>query len=258
MNSGSWIRKLREDRFLRAREIERLSRRIVEATGNPDYYVSHASLADIEAGAVPSIFKLFSLSCFLGISYDELLHVFGVNPADTARFASPVDPTKTALIPIDVKEGRTSPSRLTYGTEGSSAETTLLPASPEKWPALPLNVFKFDTQRYRYALVGSGDDSMGELIPPGSLVEVDTQQTDAERSNWRALRDRPIFLVWHAEGYTCCWCQQERGELTLVPHPSSQQPVRRYKTPRDATVVGRVVAAWMPFTETKAGNSLLM
>jgi transcriptional regulator with XRE-family HTH domain len=257
MNSGSWIRKLREDRTLRAREIERLSRRIVEATGNPDYYVSHASLADIEAGAVPSIFKLFSLSCFLGISYDELLHVFGVDPAATAQYVTPVDPTKTALVPLDARENRTT-FHPAFGAEGNEAQTNLLPASPEKWPALPLNVFKFDGQRYRYALIGSGDDSMRELIPPGSLVEVDTQQTSPESSGWRALRERPIYLVWHADGYTCCWCQLERGELTLVPHPSSQQPVRRYKTPRDATVVGRVVAAWMPFAETNLDNSLLM
>jgi hypothetical protein len=259
MDSGSWIRKLREDRFLRAREIERLSRRIVDATGNPDYYVSHASLADIEAGAVPSIFKLFSLSCFLGISYDELLHVFGVNPAQTTQFAPPTDPTKTALVPIDLKDDHSLASRPAFGSEGGSdAQTNLLPVNLEKWPSLPLNVFKFDTQRYRYALVGSEDDSMGELIPPGSLVEVDTEQTYPERSGWRALRDRPIYLVWHADGYTCCWCQQERGELTLVPHPSSQQPVRRFRTPRDATVVGRVVAAWMPFTDTSSGSSLLM
>jgi hypothetical protein len=56
MGSGDWIRKLREERFLKAREIERLGRAIAEVTGNPDYYVSHASLADIEAGTVPSIF----------------------------------------------------------------------------------------------------------------------------------------------------------------------------------------------------------
>src|SRR5947209_14242755 len=101
MDSGNWIRKLREERLLKAREIERLSRVIADATGNPDYYVSHASLADIEAGAVPSVYKLFSLACFLGISYDDLLRVFGVNPREVSRFATPVDPGKTALVPTD-------------------------------------------------------------------------------------------------------------------------------------------------------------
>jgi len=260
MDSGNWIRKLREDRFLRAREIERLSRAIVEATGNPDYYVSHASLADIEAGAVPSIYKLFSLSSLLGISYHDLLHVFGVNPAEAAQFGPPVDPAKTALVPTSLREAGTFPFRLNFTSRPVDPETNLLPTSPEKWPALPHNLFKFDTQRYRYALVGSGDDTMGDLIPPGTLVEVDTQQSIPEKIGWRTLRDRPIYLVWHAHGYTCCWCQQERAELVLVPHPSSEQPVRRFKSPREATVVGRVVAAWVPFVRTEAdpSPSLLM
>jgi hypothetical protein len=194
------------------------------------------------------------------ISYHELLHVFGVNPDNISQFVPPADPTKTAMVPIDLQDRDSFSFHLKFGSEGYGRETNLLPASPEKWPALPFNVFKFDTEPYRYALVGSSDDSMGELIPPGSLVEVDTKQTEFERSVWHALRDRPIYLVWHTDGYSCCWCQQERGELTLVPHPSSQQPVRRFKTSRDATVVGRVVSALMPFTDTEGnpGAPLLM
>jgi hypothetical protein len=95
---------------------------------------------------------------------------------------------------------------------------------------------------------------MGELIPPGSLVEVDTQQNVAQTFAWRAMRERPIYLVWHAHGYTCCWCQQERGELVMLPHPSSNQPVRHVKTPRDATIVGRIVAAWMSFFASRTNR----
>ncbi len=255
MDSGDWIRKLREERFLKAREIERLSRSIAEVTENPDYYVSHASLADIEAGTVPSIFKLFSLACFLGVSYDELLRVFGLNLRDMARFARSSDPGRTALVPTDSTDGA-SPFRLGVPSPASHLETSLLPPNPEDWP-LPFGLFKVDAQRYRFALVGAKDDTMGELLPPGSLVEVDTHHNVAQTFTWRAMRERPIYLVWHANGYTCCWCQQERGELVLVPHPSSDQPVRHVKTPRDATIVGQVVAAWVSFTqlETGAGQS---
>jgi hypothetical protein len=247
MGSGDWIRKLREERFLRAREIERLSRRIADVTGNPDYYVSHASLADIEAGAVPSIFKLFSLACSLGVSYDELLRVFGVNLREVERFAASPDPSRTALLPSDIEE-RALPFRLKFSSDLIHQETTLLPPKPEDWP-LPFGLFHVDAQRYRFALVGAKDDTMGDLIPPGSFVEVDTRQNVAQTFAWRALRERPIYLIWHAHGYTCCWCQQERGELVMVPHPSSDQPVRHVKTPRDATIVGRVVAAWVPFAQ---------
>ena len=98
MDSGNWLRKLREERLLKPTELERLSRAIAEAAGNSDFYISHGSLADIEAGGVPSIHKLFSLSCFLRISYDDLLHVFGVNLRDAPQFAPSADPSKTALI----------------------------------------------------------------------------------------------------------------------------------------------------------------
>jgi transcriptional regulator with XRE-family HTH domain len=252
MDSGSWIRKLREEKFLRAREVERLSRAIVAATGSPDFYVSHASLADIEAGAVPSIYKLFSLACFLGISYDALLRAFGVNQRDTVHFSAPIDPDKTTLVPAGPRES--PPFPLSFTSQSARQETDLLQSNAEEWPALPLGFFKLDPQRYRYALVGSKDDTMGELIPPGSLVEVDTQQNVAQMSTWRAIRERPIYLVWHANGYSCCWCQQERGELIMVPHPSSEQPVRRFKTPRDATIVGRVVAAWMSFAQLESSK----
>ena len=60
---------------------------------------------------------------------------------------------------------------------------------------------------------------------------------------------KAVLLESGETGYTCCWCQQERGELVMLPHPSSNQPVRHVKTPRDATIVGRVVAAWLSFVQ---------
>src|ERR1700730_5025763 len=131
MDAGSWIRKMREEKLLRAREIERLSRAIVEASGNPQYYVSHASLADIEAGAVPSIYKLFSLSCFLGIPYDDLLYVFGVDLRNTAQFAPPADSTKTALVPSSLRESGAFPFRLAFSSQPTHQETSLLPPGAE-------------------------------------------------------------------------------------------------------------------------------
>jgi hypothetical protein len=251
MDSGSWIRKMREERFLRPGELERLSRTIAETTGNPDFYVSHGSLADIEAGAVPSIHKLFSLSCFLRVSYEDLLRVFGVSTHSAAHFAAPLDPGKTALVPVDPTDGWVFPFRLNFPSRLNLEETGLLPANPEQWPGLPSSLFKFDTVRYRYALIGQKDDTMGDLLPPGSLVEVDTEQNEVVSLGWTVLRERPIYLVWHSDGYTCSWCQPQRGELMLIPHALSRQPIRRYKFPREATIIGRVVTAWMSFVEAE-------
>jgi hypothetical protein len=111
---------------------------------------------------------------------------------------------------------------------------------------------RLDPSRYRYAVVGLKDDTMGELIPPGSLVEVDVTQDVVEVSDWRSMRERPVYLIWHADGHSCCWCQIEGRELTCLPHPVSRQPVRRFKVPREASVIGRVTKAWLPFEHYQA------
>ena len=46
--SGQLIRRLREERFLKSRDVERQSRIIADRKGNEDYYIGHATLFDIE------------------------------------------------------------------------------------------------------------------------------------------------------------------------------------------------------------------
>lgn len=79
MDSGRWIRGLREERSVTSGDIERISRSIADVKGNADFYISHSTLCDIEAGSVPSVHKLFSLAGCLKISLDELLLVFGID-----------------------------------------------------------------------------------------------------------------------------------------------------------------------------------
>jgi transcriptional regulator with XRE-family HTH domain len=61
MEPGEWIRALREERQIKPSDVERVARAIAEAKGNSDFFVSHSTLADIEAGSIPSIHKMFSL-----------------------------------------------------------------------------------------------------------------------------------------------------------------------------------------------------
>jgi hypothetical protein len=56
MDSGPWIKQQLAERFIKASDVEHLSRSIADAKGNSDYYVSHATLADIAAGSIPSIY----------------------------------------------------------------------------------------------------------------------------------------------------------------------------------------------------------
>jgi transcriptional regulator with XRE-family HTH domain len=255
MDSGKWIRELREERFVKSSDIERISRSIADVKGNADFYVSHSTLADVETGSVPSIHKLFSLAACLKVSLEELLLVFGIDANEVRQFVGQAEPGARVPTALEARE----PSfrfQLNFDTSFNSHETSLLRLNPQELAALPPALRKrLDPRRYRYAVVGLKDDTMGDLIPPGSLVEVDVMQNAVQVFDWRSMRERPVYLVWHTDGHSCCWCQLEGKELTLLPYPLSRQPVRRFKVPREASVIGRVINAWLPFDQLPNGAS---
>jgi transcriptional regulator with XRE-family HTH domain len=245
--SGERIRELREERLVKPSDVERITRRIAEAKGNPDFYVPHSTLADIEAGSIPSIYKLFSLAIALRVSLDEVLRPFGIDPKEVTSYG----PERSLeALPSTSGEGLEPGSRfqLNFDVNSNPQQTTLLLGQPQGRANRHSGLQpRPDPTRYRYAVIGAEDDAMADLVPPLSLVEVDTMQATVQTGALRTLRDRPIYLVWHTDGYTCCWCQADGRELTLVPHPLSRQPVRRFKMGREANVIGKVTHAWLPF-----------
>jgi hypothetical protein len=255
MDSGKRIRDLREERFIKSSNIERLSRLIADMKGSVDFYVSHSTLVDVETGSVPSIHKLFSLAACLKISLEELLLVFGIDANETRRFPGPWAPGQRGPVTFEAGEPGFR-FQLKFHTCFDRHETSLLRWNPQELAALP-HVLRerLDPRRYRYAAVGRKDDTMGDLIPPGSVVEVDVMQNAVQVSDWRSMWERPISLVWHTDGHSCCWCQPEGKELTLLPYPLSRQPARRFKVPREASVIGRVVSAWLPFEQSQPETS---
>jgi transcriptional regulator with XRE-family HTH domain len=251
-DSGQLIRMLRQERHLKPSDIERLSGSVASSKANPDFYISHATLADVEAGSVPSIYKIFSLAVCFKMSYAELLLSFGVDPHETEKFLQTEPPTATTLEPSGLLEPAAQ-FRLHFDTRINLRETGILPPQPETWGSLPAALIKrLEPRRFTYAAIGLEDDTMADIIPPGSLVEIDKEQNTVEMFMWHALRERPIYLVWHDEGYTCSWCQQDGNELMLIPHPASARPVIKFKLPREATVIGRVVHAWCSFQSKRA------
>jgi transcriptional regulator with XRE-family HTH domain len=245
METGKWIRELREERLIKPSDVERIAKAIAEKKANTDFYLSHSTLADIEAGSIPSIHKLFSLALCLKVSLNELLLPFGINPAEASAFEAEAN----SVIPLSCPPNGDPafPFQLKFEINPSSQETTLLQPQTQDLALRPVLKERFDPIRYRYALIGTNDDSMADLLPARSLVEIDTTQKAVQVFRWGSLRERPIYLVWHPRGHTCCWCQVDGRELTLVPHPLSQQPVRRYKTPAEAIIIGRVTNAWLSF-----------
>src|SRR5258706_14762127 len=92
MEPGSWIRSVREERLIKPSDVERISRNIAAEKGNNDFYISHSTLADIEAGSVPGVHKLFILSICLRVSLQELLLPLRGNPEDISTSPAKFDP----------------------------------------------------------------------------------------------------------------------------------------------------------------------
>ena len=247
MEPGKWIRALREERLLKPSDVERITRTVADAKRNTDFYVPHSTLADIEAGSIPSIHKLFSLAISLKVPLNELLMPFGIDAKELRDYEAE---SGEDVSPSQGLANTEPPFRfaLNFDRNFNTQETMLLRLQPQDTANLPsILQSRIDPVRYRYAVIGSTDDSMADLLPSRSVVQIDTSQNRVQVFAWRAMRDRPIYLVWHTDGHTCCWCQVDGRELTLVPHPLSPKPIRRFKMPREATVVGRVTNAWLPF-----------
>ena len=253
-NSGKWIRELREERLVRSSDVERVSRSIADVKGDADFYVSHSTLADVETGAVPSIHKLVSLAVCLKVPLEELLLVFGIDGEEVRQCIAQGEPGVQK--PWAIQDQQTGfRFQLTFDAGFNSQETRLLALNPQELAGLaPAQFKRLDPKRYRYAVVGLKDDSMGDLIPPGSLVEIDVKQNEVQVSDWKSMRERPVYLIWHTQGHSCCWCDLQGKELTLLPYPLSRQSVRRFKVPREASVIGRVINAWLPFDRLPNGG----
>ena len=83
---GDQLRELRNRLGVTTREVEDLSRRLAERTGNEEYYISNAWLTQLEnKNSVPSIYKLFSLSVIYRSTFSDLLAVSN-RLASSARF----------------------------------------------------------------------------------------------------------------------------------------------------------------------------
>jgi transcriptional regulator with XRE-family HTH domain len=248
MDPGELVRKMREERAIRSSEIERISRSIAAAEGNPEFFISHATLANIESSnSHPSIYKLFSLAVCFKIPYEQILLAFGVDPQKVDHYAgAPLAPSQTTLEPMELRDPAFR-FQLNFDTRLNLKETNLIQQNLSDIGLAPAALLKrLDQKRYSYALIGLDDDTMGDIAPPGALVEIDKEQNKVEVFAWKTLRERPVYFVSHEGGYCCCWCQLAGNDLILLPHPISRRGVMRFKARRDASIIGRVIHVWTP------------
>ena len=112
----------------------------------------------------------------------------------------------------------------TIGTDQPPEETTLL-AAENRLAGAP----------YIRGIIGKRDRTLDPMIPPGSIVQIETQKrTISSRKDWTDEFKRPIYFLATRDGYVCGWCELDRDSdwLTLIPHPLSPTSSRRWNIER--------------------------
>jgi hypothetical protein len=89
------------------------------------------------------------------------------------------------------------------------------------------------------------------MIPAGSIVQIDTSKRDiAPKKAWTHEFERPIYFLKTTDEYFCGWYElDEDSNLTLIPHPLSPAPSRRWKYGTEVEILGRVMSVVIRLAE---------
>ncbi len=247
MRLGRTLKELRTRLGITVREVEEQSQKIAEAQSNREFFVSNNWLTRLEnTGAVPSIYKLFSLSAVYRIRISDLLPMFGIDLGLLEKYQIGTPPSHTHLVTLeepDPVNTVTFPVRFDPGFRAE--ETNLLSRMVQVWGEIPVSLIRqLDIRRSRYGYIGLQDFTMYPLLRPGSFVLVDENLRNLDASQWRSEYDRPIYFIELRAGYACCWCELRGDELLLIPHPLSSRPHRRFPA-QEAEIIGQVTAVAM-------------
>lgn len=243
--------RLKEIRFrlgITTREVAEFSQKIAEAERNPEFHISNAWLTQVEnSDSVPSIFKLYSLSCIYRIKFTDLLLLYGVDLEQLARHQLSAPLPGTHLTNLEIyDQQRTVSFPIRFDRSFDIDNTSLLSRLVEVWGEVPIALIQhLDIRHGQYGYIGLQDMTLYPLLRPGSFVQIDPRVRKVQPMRWRTEFDRPIYFVELRDGYACSWCEVQDGHLLLLPHPLSPRPVRRLANGIDAEIVGQVTALAM-------------
>lgn len=247
-SAGAKLKEMRVRLGLTTRDVEAKSQQIADERHNREYYLSHAWVTDIENGEFkPSIYKLYSISAIYHVGYTEVLSCFGLPISDLGRYRASIGVPRTHLLggEADLETAEVS-LPVQFKPEFQLEKTNLLARVVKKWDQIPVGFLQhLDLHRSVYGYIGLADYTLYPLIRPGSLVQIDASQRKLSAEKWKTEFDRPIYFVELRDGYVCSWCQVDRGQLIVIPHPHSHQDVRRFDYPSQAEIVGRVTGVSM-------------
>jgi transcriptional regulator with XRE-family HTH domain len=235
--AGQSLKLLRKRLNITVRDVQQASRRIAAAKGDKRYRLSNGWLVQLENRASPpNIHHLFALSAIYRVPFRELGRLYGIDIDELEKYEAIANPQRTQLLAEN--------SILDVPVESAiaSTNTRLAPDLAAQF-AMPLNGEHSDGHsNITYGYLGTADLTMYPLIRPGSVLQIDTRQNKLQTAPWHNEFERPVYFVELRASHACGWCQLQGNKLLIIPHLSSPVRVREFVYPREAEIVGRVIA----------------
>ena len=250
MDPGARLKDIRTRLGITSREFAIFSKTIADAEGNEEFLISSPWLTQIEnqKEALPSIYKLFTLASIYGLSYAEVLALYGVDTKKVKKYHAELPIAKTHLAQYD--SGEEAPALLEVPVRFDAglnlSHTNLLSRMIETWGKVPLEFIQhFDMRHRLYGFIGLKDYTLYPLIRPGSFVEIDPDVKKPRHGVARSEFDRPIYFVDLRNEYACAWCELVEDKLVLLAHPLSPVKTRILVFQQEAEIIGQVTGVAM-------------
>lgn len=240
---GQKLRFLRESLRLSLRDVEGASRKIADANENRAFFIPYSRLFGIESRrVVPNIYRLYSLSTIYRADMEELMNWYGVHLEHMPRDfqLSPVPVTHRLESRLRSRSIMAPVALDPVFDPSSTAHLTML---VRKWGAIPMTyLHSLSQDDFIYGYMGTNDYTMYPQIMPGSFVQVDPSVVKVSSQGWRSEYERPVYFIeTRDDGFRIGWCSLHGSMLTIHTHPLSPTPVKSYRHPQDAEIIGQVV-----------------
>jgi transcriptional regulator with XRE-family HTH domain len=231
---GTKLRAIRQQWQLSLREVEERSLRFAQEQGDQSYQVSASWLVRLEREDHElTVNKLIALADIYNIPAEELLH------STYPRSPQPIL-SRTPNVTMLLTEGPLEEQAKYMLTEPPDADQL-----PDETVLLPIGG-GVSQAPYKRGIIGKRDRTLEPMIPPGTIVHIDTQKRSISmRKDWKHEFQRRIYFFMTREGCVCGWCELDKKSewLTPVPHPLSPASSRRWKYKTEIESLGPVVVA---------------
>lgn len=114
------------------------------------------------------------------------------------------------------------------------------------WADAPmLLMLEEDWEDGPFVVVGFSDRMLWPLLPPGSLLRLDSKARKIEDRSWPEF-ERPIYLIEYRDRFYCCYAQRRGDMLRLISHLESPAPPSFSVPYKDARVRGQLKPIFRP------------